>query len=135
MSAEVIYISETLRSMGPCYICGVHTAAPASFVENRIRDHKPWYCVNGHSQVYLGETEEQKLRRRLEWAESRAKTNREWAEREERRARAFRGQVTKIKNRVGNGVCPCCNRTFQNLMRHMQTKHPGYSADSGGPEE
>lgn len=22
-------------------------------------------------------------------------------------------------------MCPCCNRTFQNLLRHMQTEHQG----------
>lgn len=22
--------------------------------------------------------------------------------------------------------CPCCNRTFQNLQRHMTSKHPDY---------
>jgi hypothetical protein len=27
---------------------------------------------------------------------------------------------------VANGVCPCCNRTFQNLARHMAGKHPDY---------
>jgi hypothetical protein len=28
--------------------------------------------------------------------------------------------------RIGNGVCPCCNRSFTNLRRHMTTKHPEY---------
>ncbi|WP_159103999.1 hypothetical protein [Rhodopseudomonas sp. B29] len=48
----------------------------------------------------------------------------------ERRAAAARGQVTKIKNRVGHGVCPCCNRTFANLARHMAGEHPGYTAEA-----
>lgn len=26
--------------------------------------------------------------------------------------------------RVQRGVCPCCRRSFQNLRRHMATKHP-----------
>lgn len=29
----------------------------------------------------------------------------------------------KLK-RIHNGVCPCCNRSFVNLQRHMKTKHP-----------
>lgn len=33
---------------------------------------------------------------------------------------------TRIKNRVKNGVCPCCNRTFENLARHMQAKHSDF---------
>jgi hypothetical protein len=27
-------------------------------------------------------------------------------------------------------VCPCCNRTFENLARHMNSKHRGYAAES-----
>jgi hypothetical protein len=26
-------------------------------------------------------------------------------------------------------VCPCCRRTFQNLMRHMQTQHPTFKGE------
>lgn len=52
------------------------------------------------------------------------------AEREGRRAAAFKGQVTKIKNRVGNGVCPCCTRHFDNLHQHMQDQHPDWAPDA-----
>lgn len=38
-----------------------------------------------------------------------------------------RGVVTKTKNRIGKGVCPCCNRTFVELARHIATKHPDYA--------
>lgn len=37
-----------------------------------------------------------------------------------------RGQLTKLKRRVSNGVCPCCNRSFADLHRHMTEKHPDY---------
>jgi DNA repair exonuclease SbcCD ATPase subunit len=40
---------------------------------------------------------------------------------------AQKGVTTRIKNRASNGVCPCCNRTFQNLARHMHTKHPDFA--------
>jgi Asp-tRNA(Asn)/Glu-tRNA(Gln) amidotransferase A subunit family amidase len=65
------------------------------------------------------------------------------AERDQAKAEA-RGQKaakTRIKNdrdrirdRVGAGVCPCCNRTFKQLARHMQAKHPDYpGAEEGNP--
>jgi hypothetical protein len=38
--------------------------------------------------------------------------------------------VTKIKNRVGHGVCPCCTRSFQNLARHMASEHPTFAAEA-----
>lgn len=40
-----------------------------------------------------------------------------------------RNSHKKMRNRVKNGVCPCCNRTFQNLLKHMRTKHPEISDD------
>jgi chemotaxis response regulator CheB len=39
---------------------------------------------------------------------------------------ATRAQLTKTKKRVANGVCPCCNRTFKQLARHMKAKHPEF---------
>lgn len=30
----------------------------------------------------------------------------------------------QAQTRIGAGICPCCNRTFSQLARHMQSKHP-----------
>ncbi len=40
----------------------------------------------------------------------------------------MKGQLVKVQKRVAHGVCPCCDRTFINLQRHMATKHPDYAA-------
>lgn len=133
--AAVIYITDTIVDMGPCYVCGVRIGAPRELVAHRRKDGKNFHCVNGHAQCFvIGKTEEQKLREELEAQKRLTETARASVaqlrmEREaaERRVSAARGQVTKIKNRVGNGVCPCCNRTFQNLQRHMHTQHPGFA--------
>lgn len=45
----------------------------------------------------------------------------------EHRRRAEKAAKTRLKNRVGKGVCPCCNRTFLDLQRHMQLKHPSFA--------
>jgi ssDNA-binding Zn-finger/Zn-ribbon topoisomerase 1 len=42
---------------------------------------------------------------------------------------ALKGQLTKERRRVGNGVCPCCNRSFVNLRRHMTAKHPDHAKE------
>ena len=47
-------------------------------------------------------------------------------ERQARRARAFKGHLKRTKARIAAGVCPCCNRHFQNLHKHMKGQHPGY---------
>lgn len=38
----------------------------------------------------------------------------------------MKGVATRLKNRAAHGVCPCCNRTFQQLARHMSAKHPDF---------
>jgi DNA repair exonuclease SbcCD ATPase subunit len=67
-------------------------------------------------------------RKRLEFARNAERVQREEAERLGHQLIAARGQMTKLRNRVGKGVCPCCNRSFENLKRHMVSKHPDYAA-------
>lgn len=112
-----------------CYKCGIAFGLSSALMKY-LKDHKgtTFYCPAGHPQHYIGETEEDRLRRQVEQEKKRT----EWAKQEARnielQRRAAVGQLTKLKNRVGEGVCPCCNRTFQNLMRHMNTKHPYFAA-------
>lgn len=114
-----------------CGECGIVFFVPDWWQKERRNDHKSWYCPNGHCRVFKAESEAEQLRKQLD----QEKKRREWAETRrdeyERSNVALRGQVTKAKNeakrvavRVGNGVCPCCNRSFTNLRRHMKTKHP-----------
>lgn len=93
-----------------------------------------WYCPNGHSATYIGMSEEDKLRARLQRESDRAA--RLAAERDQLKAseRAQRAAATRARNqrdkerkRVGNGVCPCCNRTFKQLAAHMKAKHPEHA--------
>lgn len=96
------------------------------------------YCPSCGRQNHWSESDDKKRIRELEESlkrESAAKmrerqshdqTKTELRETEARR-RAEKAAKTRIKNRVANGVCPCCNRTFQDLHRHMTTKHPEYA--------
>lgn len=47
----------------------------------------------------------------------------------ERQRDASKKSHRKIRDRVKNGVCPCCNRSFQNLLRHMRTEHPDFGTN------
>lgn len=95
------------------------------------------YCPNGHGGVFMPyDTEADKLRRerdqltqRLAEKDDEIARQRDRAEREERRVSAAKGQITRLKNRASHGVCPCCNRTFADLARHMAGKHPGYMSE------
>jgi hypothetical protein len=133
MPARTINWSSTLAVISCCN-CGVLFGVPVDLDRhNRALGRKgTFWCPNGHSQCYTENTEEKfrkelaAERQRREWAESSRKAARDQAEAAQRSASAYKGQVTKIKKRVGNGVCPCCNRTFANVARHMNTKHPDY---------
>lgn len=106
-----------------CCKCAMAFAMPADFQRRRRDDRQSFYCPSGHKQHYVGKTEAQLLREQLERAErerdaSKSVANSAIHERDQI-ARAHKS----MRNRVMNGVCPCCNRTFQNLLRHMQTEH------------
>lgn len=92
-----------------------------------------FYCPNGHSMHYTDteilrlkkELEQQK--KRTEWAEQNRDSLRKDRDSIEKSRNALKGVITKTKNRIKNGVCPCCTRSFVNVRRHMATKHPEYS--------
>ena len=113
-----------------CCSCGTAFAMEESLRQSLIRKKgEAFFCPNGHSQSYTGETIEkkyEKIRRELENERSSKKWWQEEAEKKARSLSATKGQLTKTKNRIAKGVCPCCNRQFINLQRHMETKHPKY---------
>ncbi len=98
------------------------------------RTEQTFYCPNGHKQYFpLGKSDLEQLqeeRDRLieqrDAANEQARRQRKAKEAAQRSASAYKGQTTKLKNRAAAGLCPCCNRSFENLARHMKTKHPDY---------
>ena len=86
-----------------------------------------FYCPHGHQQHYTrGESAEQRLIRERNQAQqqlARAEDERSHAE-----ARALKAEraIKSHKKRSAAGVCPCCNRTFTAMGKHMRTKHPDY---------
>jgi len=115
-----------------CPTCGVVSATTREYEETRRKDGKAFYCPNGHSGSFpVGKTEEQRLREQLNEANratERERKSREWAEQRAKGANISAGMARaserRLRARVGAGVCPCCNRTFQQLARHMKSKHP-----------
>lgn len=109
----------------PCYSCGVPFAVINEFDIERRRDRRSFYCPNGHSQAYLGENEEDRLRAQLEVERDALAEVREELAKESRRASAYKGEAAKLRNRAHNGVCAFCHRCFANVERHVQSKHAG----------
>jgi len=132
MSTVVFVANQNLCTV-TCYKCAVLFAMPVAWDTEFRKTHQEFYCPAGHRQYYSGESTEEKLRREvanlqttIERKEAYEAELRSRNSKLTRRCSAVRGVVTRIKNRVGAGVCPCCNRTFQALANHMQSKHPEY---------
>lgn len=116
-----------------CCNCGMQFALTQDFYRRVYEKHTTFYCPKGHGQNYSGKTETQKLKEQLAAAEQEAHRAKLRAEEQAGKAIAAIGQLndlkraaTKMRKRIRNGVCPCCTRTFQNLMGHMKTEHPEF---------
>lgn len=120
------FVVNNWLSTETCCNCGMLFAMPKKIQERLRNDGKTFYCPAGHQQHYVGPTAADKLREEnerqrqmLEAAQSRAST-----------AEQSLSQVTKahrrMRDRVANGVCPCCNRSFGNLRDHMKSEHPDF---------
>ena len=114
--------------------CGVPFGIESNHQRELLRSHANFYCPNGHSQHYTAKTEaerERELREQRERELTFAREQRDRALNREsataRRLIATKGVVTRIRRRVAHGVCPCCQRTFANLARHMAGQHPDFA--------
>ena len=120
-----------------CPNCGVIYGITTEYENRRREDGKGFYCPNGHNGSF-GEGEIAKAKRLQATAESQMRlarvsrdAARDQAQAAERSARAYRGQVTRIKNKISRGVCPVdnCRRNFTNVKAHIATQHPVWAHD------
>lgn len=105
-----------------CYSCCVLFAMVEDFWEHRQNDRKNFFCPNGHSQAYIGKSDATKLKE----AEAREVALRDQLEAAAREHERTKAALLRDRARFANGVCPCCNRSFTNVARHMTTQHPDY---------
>lgn len=122
-----------------CYQCST-IFAMADNIEKSARQNEDisFFCPHGHSQHYpKGKTKYEKEKERADKLErdlQRKIQNEAYLEDQIKTAKAqtsaYKGNITKIKKRVGNGVCPCCNRHFANLERHMKHQHSDYNTEA-----
>ena len=108
-----------------CYKCAIEFGVPQYFNEKRREDCEVFYCPNGHRQAYITSSLS-KLKKEL--AETHRELDRARVETREQRSKVAKigRSYAKVRERVKNGVCPCCTRTFENLARHMKSKHPEF---------
>ena len=106
-----------------CGHCGIKFAVPESWRAEKQETGISWYCPNGHCRAYT-ESDAAKYRRLLEEERQRHSNTLSRLNTTELTKEKFKKELARITKRVSAGVCPCCNRTFQQLARHMKTKHP-----------
>lgn len=117
-----------------CYFCGTPFGMSETLYQTAQRKQgHAFYCPNGHGQIFSETTdaklakvrdEAERLKRRLADAERWEREADERAKVAERSLAATKGQVTKLRKRIGAGVCPYCTRHFTALERHIASKHP-----------
>ena len=101
--------------------CGIPFAIPDSLNQQAFDHGKSIFCPVGHKWHYT-ETMEQELRKAKEKA-ARIQANLDQAEASLIAQRAATKRFQNKLKRVEAGVCPHCRRNFQNLRRHMASKH------------
>ena len=110
-----------------CITCGCVWWMPMLMLSQRRKDKQNFYCPSGHSQAFI-ESESDRLRKQVAALEAQKAA----AEARERmatnRADGIEKKLRRTEKRLKGGACPCCNRTFTNLGRHMHTKHPDFAA-------
>lgn len=121
----------------PCSMCAITFYVPQGFDDARRRDGRALFCPNGHRLSY-GETEADKLRRERDRLkqdaarlEEEARLGWDAANAQLARAKKAEAEARRVTKRATAALCPCCNRSFSQLARHMKAKHPDVVAMPG----
>lgn len=126
ITTEVAGIVEVEMTITDCAACSIVFAVPGRYLDERRKDHRRFYCPNGHSLSY-GESEIEKdlriTRQRLESAQEFERSQTAALHRERRSHSATKGKLTKAKNKAVAGQCLKCRRHFVNVERHYETQH------------
>jgi len=111
-----------------CGQCGGTYAISEKYRKEKWEKNGNWNCPYCQCNWgYFGKTQLEKANERTERAEREANTQRALKHDALNSVRSHKAAKTRLKNRIKNGVCPCCKRTFTNVSRHMKCKHPDYS--------
>lgn len=138
MALHKISVDVTLTEIN-CGECGGTYAINERYRQQKYEEGASWNCPycrtgwgyaeNNENSRLKKELEQEKKRR--EWAQQAARNAEDRAGEAERRRIGQKAATTRLKKRIGAGVCPCCKRTVKQLREHMEAKHPNYAAPEG----
>lgn len=121
-----------------CYKCGIQFKVPDMFYRAKKSDHSSFHCPAGHGQFFTpGKSDEDiqrdranRLDRQLASEQTRHAQTRAGKRDAENRERAQKGAKTRLKNQIAQGKCPCCNKVYKSLAKHMKKKHPEFEKEN-----
>lgn len=124
--------------------CGIQHGIPQDLYNHVLRQRnngerqQDIYCPLGHAWTFAGQgtaerlrLENERLERVIESRRRSIEVLRQERDHEKRKVAAAKGRITKLKKRIAKGVCPCCNRYFPALHRHVAQEHPEYVLPEG----
>ena len=117
--------SVTLEKLS-CGKCGGVFALNETFLNHARQNIGEYHCPYCKTSWGWYKSDAQKLREQLEATETLLRKTKCEVLNARQECDCLRADKTKIEKklaRVHKGVCPCCKRSFQNLQRHMATKH------------
>lgn len=115
-----------------CANCGVPFGITEEYEERRREDGHNFYCPNGHANAWNSQRQREldEAKKAAARLQERLDAERGWSAQlesdlhTERKSHATtKGQLTRAKKRASAGVCLHCNRHFENVERHMKSKH------------
>lgn len=117
--------TETTLNVMPCPACGILFAIPEIFEKARREDGGSFFCPGGHFMSFKPWAKEklEEAQRQLTAARC-AEADAKRALEKEREDRVK--EAAKEKRRHASGKCPCCQRSFASLSRHIKHMHPDY---------
>ena len=136
-------LKDTLQFTGSLTVtscwCGIRLAIPDSLYREAHDNGMSIHCPLGHSFVFT-KTRVSELEDKIKNLERAKKWEREWrieaeaqAATERRRTAAYKGHLTRARNKLAEGVCPVtgCTQHFSNVREHMKFKHPEWATEHG----
>lgn len=133
MTRRLRYLSMTTTERlvtEDCIHCGELFGMSETLHNTRLADKLSFYCPKcGKTMAYTGPSELDKLRKEKERLNARFLAQMDQTHAAEREAAEAKASEIRVRWRVGNGVCPCCQRTFPGLASHVATKHPNFLTD------
>lgn len=129
MSFTINAGTETLVAK-QCGSCGIWFAVP-DWHEAEAKRNGPrggWHCPNGHLRSYTHGQQERdelvRLREQVRTEKDNASFWRSEEQKAQRQVSAHKAAKTRLRKRIEHGVCPHCKRHFENVERHVKSKHP-----------